>query len=822
MKIHISKDTYINKVRARGTEKLISDLLNSQVDVDNSQFIKYLIDGYIVIPCELSNIFTDMDNKPLLLAREELEYINVRLNKHSNFNYKDINFTKAILKRIMPDNPFIINHRICWSSQSIFIITVKDKSLIEKAKTIGLAFWYESLYPEKSYNLVFFTDNITDYRIAYLINSALYHFFKIPNTISNSNLTNYFYGCKNHSGFKNINNKLSVLKLLQYIQYDLFKIDPSAIYSYSLAFESKVRLQHCYLETRNKVFHIFAANDPKFFNHSQYYAEYNNIGFMFLHTENESKHISQITVNSIKNLPYCKLNFKLPKEYINIPLKSARQCCPLINDLLNKDLSQELINIVVSNIRYFSYGITELLNHSSQKEQIYWALSHIDEKLSCELCPYKCKSLNIYSHLLSLNNNYLDENDFTKNLPVANNINYDSDKRILLQLKDPLVDNNIKLKDNEILFTKNIPNNNYSGIVQNNISKNISLNNVIIDNLYMPFIVPKLKPKIIYLDDNFIFQNLIKIYKIPNDEIIPVKNLLLNSELDLTIKDKVLLLFNQLNNLKKLAYINVQFYPDEINQIISILKNTNFHKYWNYLFRENDTFLFKEFNLFSLESYTLYFFYFNKDIFNWPCNFRINVSYLNQELWTMIMKNCGIFDFEFREIQIKLPNVYLHPKYSYSFSRLKKIKYFNKTKEYKYIHEFLKDNSVIITHHDLYEYFIQNGFTRVSSNLHFNSLNKTINSPITIIGTPRLKEVYYYSLALLTNLSINELNKVKFGSYKVAYKGVSFPIRSYSNNILNTIMLSQIESEFKRLISLTDKEVHIFSNFYLPGAIIDF
>ena len=830
MKIHISKYQYKDKVRAKTANQLLIDLMTSTKDISISEFIQEILNFKMFIPAYLNtpfidtstyNIINDTYNN-LILSEDELNNISINLDKHSQYRYKDIIFTKSFLKLIKPNKPFILNHRFCWTNQQIFIINILNKNLIEKAKQIGLAFWYQPIYPENSYNLIFVTDQlITDYRVAYLINQSLHHYLSNPSTLERSDLSSYYYGTSSqliHSGYKSINNHLDLNLLLRNIQNDLFKKDSNVILDFVLNFDAKVRLRHCKLK-KERVFHMFSANNPSFFNKDIYYTEFDNIGFSFYNKPNESKLNKVVTTNQINNADWVILNFPLEKEQTNIPLKSAQYCCKLLNDFLNSKVSPYEIDLIISNIRYFKFGLREAFSLFPYKEKILYSLSHFNKRLPCKLCKYfnQCTSnTDLFSHLLSLDQNIYSNNDYINDLPL-NKLKpiFDTDKHILINNLDPRIIP--EYKNNSIRFSSYIP---YEGLyldkdnVKDDNLVKLSLNNELVNihNQYMPFVTKQLKPDYIYLDDSFLFSNLIKIFKIP-DNLSNVKNCLLsNSFLSLSIKDKILNLFNQIESIKKLDIINVKFNQNEINTIISILKENNYHYYWNYLFRSDNTYLFKEFNMYSLSSYDIYYFYFNLDMFDFSAKFIINTTLFNKELWNKIIKDC---DYQYNIGSLN--NIYIHPKYSFSYSQLKKLKALKYSNELNYIKNFINDKSIIVTHKDCINLFLQE-FNRISLTNYFGSPNKVNLNNLVIIGTPRMKEVYYYSLALLMGESINNLNKATFGSFKSVYKGVRFPFRSYSLQILNEIMFSQIESEFRKIISSPCDDVHIFSNFIFPGA----
>ena len=838
--IHLSKQSYVTKVRARSVNQLTIDLLTSNIKITINELIKYILSGKIFIPAYLNTNFYDVTTynvisdtiQDLTLSEQELDNINTNLNKHSQFIYKDITFTKALLQLIQPNRPFTINHPFCWSSQSIFIVTITNKELIDKAKEIGLAFWYQPIYPENSYNLIFvLNEAVTDYRIAYMINQALNYYFNNSSTLNNSNLSRYFYGSTNvHSGFKNVNIKLDVYKLMRNIQINLLMIAPNMILDFTTNFEAKVRLRHSKL-VKERTFQLFAMNNPSFFKEKDnpYYVEYVNQGFMFLHRPIEAKLTKSISARQVKNYPIIDLYAPLNKDMINVPLKLAKQYCPLLNDLIEHPLklSQEEINLIISNIRFFKFGIREILANSDIKEKILWALSHYNQCIDCSCCKYKCGSnTDLYSFVRSLDNRYIENNQQTNLVDInnidINKIKIESDKKILINnvnLKLPyaykskslIVTNDISYEDTAIIQD------NEKGTILNDL--NLNIDRLTITNSYLPYVTKYYKPDYIYLDDSFIFSSLIKVFQIPKD-VISVKNFLLSSpELSLWLKDKVLTMFNQITQLKRIGKCSTNFTFEEVNTIVSLLKERNMHYYWYYLFQhDKPVYFFKELNLYSSGTYNLYYFYFNMDLFDYPCKFIIT-TFFDKSLWKFLdnIKN----EVEYQEIKSKLDNVIIHPQYSFSYSQLMNIKNFRMSKEYKYIKRCLGDRDVIITHKSMIERFINNGLIRVSPSIYFGSQKAyPLNNDVKIIGTPRLKEVYYFALALLLNIPIDELNKTKFGSYNITYKGVSFPFRAYSLLMLNELMCIQIESEFRRLITSIGNGflVDVFTSFYIPGV----
>lgn len=833
MKVHISTYRYPTKARAKTAGKLICDLLSSCQDVSINMIIQNILSQKVIIPAELSTYFYDINSYNLLndsisnliLSVDELNDIVNCLNKHSQYVYKDINFSKSLLNLIQPNSPFIINHRFCWTSQSLFIINIHDFNLITKAKSIGLAFWYQPIYPENSYNLVFITEKITDYRIAYLINQSLNHYLDNISTIDNSDLSSYFYGClSSHSGFKSINTKLDINKLLRNIQQDFFKLDPQFVLDYVTNFEAKVRLRHCKLKLE-RVFHLFASHKPEYFleKDNPYYTEFSDLGFMFLHRSIESKLEKIITASQVTAFPYVDLNFSIDPKYINIPLKSARRCCALLNDFMSKNVSQEDIDLIISNIRYLKFGVREALNLIS-KEKVFWSLSHFNKRISCDKCIYKnnCSSqLDLYSHLLSLEHEYTANLNYLNNCIDKSNTHYLSVYADFLKSNNHILINNADLSakfikaDDSITFSNILP---YDDIILDSGNMDFvdipHVSKITTYNSYMPYLIPKMRPKYVYLDDSFIFSALIKVFKLPGTaDIITVKNCLLTSDLSLSVKDKILLVFNQIANISRLTKLAVNFTDEETNDIVSILKAQKFHYIWYYLWQNKSVFLFKELNLYSPGLYTVYYFYFNQDIFDYPTKFIINSSF-DYSFWQQ-------FNVEYQEVRFKLDNVYLHPQYSFSYSQMKAIKHFDTSEEYRYIKKFISDRDVIITHKSMFEYLVQNGFIRVSSNIYLGCNRiKNLNNNLAIIGTPRLKEVYYFALALLAGESLDKLKCAKFGSYKLVYKGTSFPFRSYSLPILNNLMCMQIEAELRKLITCAGDgfTVNIFSSFYLPGS----
>lgn len=838
MKVHITKYSYPNKVRAKIASKLIIDLLTSNQDLPINEIINNILDKKIIIPANLSTCFYDINSynilndtiNSLVLSEHEINNINEHLNNVSVYQYKDINFSKALLKIIIPNKPFIINHRFCWSNQSLFIINIKSLDLIKKAKDIGLAFWYQPLYPEDSYNLMFVTELIDDYRIAYLLNQALNYYFDNSSNLSNSDLSSYFYGVKDkHSGFKNINTKLDINKLLRNIQSELFKIDSNMISDIITNFEAKIRLRHCKL-ILERTFHLFACHNPRYFieKNNPYYKEFSNLGFMFIHQQNESKLEKVFTAQQVKQLPIVNLNFKLDNKSIQVPLKSAKHCCQLLADLLSKESScvQEDIDLIVSNIRYLKFGIRELLSSCTLKHKIFWSLSHYNYRISCDKCKYKdnCTSItDLYSHLLSLDKEYINNTDYEKFL-VNKSINVQqyfhdilqqSFNNILINNADPILHTPYFYPNRSIILSNILP---VDDIVipgtAHLLDLNLNKSKLFVNNSYMAYIIPKYKPEYIYLDDSFIFSNLIKVFIIPSD-IITVKNFLLSSDLFLTTKNKILLLFNQINLLNRIEKIAVCFTTEEVNDIVALLKKQKFHYIWYYLFQTKSVFLFREFNLYSQSSYTIYYFYFNTDLLDYPTKFIITSAF-DKLIWDKLN-----IKYDYFEIKSKLENVYLHPKYSFSYSYLKNIKNFLTSREYQYIKSFLSDRDVIVTHKSMLEFFINNGFIRVSPTVYFGSNNITnLRNDLTIIGTPRLKEVYYFAIATLLGVSLDKLNKTKFGSYKIVYRGLYFPFRAYSLQILNDIMCQQIEGEFRKICACigNGNKINIFSNFYLPSA----
>lgn len=839
-KIHLSKQSYVTKVRARSINQLTIDLLTSNIEITINELIKYILSGKIFIPAYLNTNFYDVTTynvisdtiQDLTLSEQELDNINTNLNKHSQFIYKDITFTKALLQLIQPNRPFTINHPFCWSSQSIFIVTITNKELIDKAKEIGLAFWYQPIYPENSYNLIFVLNGaVTDYRIAYMINQALNYYFNNSSTLNNSNLSRYFYGSTSvHSGFKNINIKLDVYKLMRNIQINLLMIAPNMILDFTTNFEAKVRLRHSKL-VKERTFQLFAMNNPSFFKEKDnpYYVEYVNQGFMFLHRPIEAKLTKLISARQVKNYPIIDLYAPLNKDMINVPLKLAKQYCSLLNDLIEHPLklSQEEINLIISNIRFFKFGIREILANSDIKEKILWTLSHYNQCIDCSRCKYKCGSnTDLYSFVRSLDNRYIENNQQT-NLVDINDIDIDkikieSNKKILINnvnLKLPytykskslIVTNDISYEDAAIIQD------NEKGIILNDL--NLNVDKLTITNSYLPYVTKYYKPDYIYLDDSFLFSSLIKVFQIPKD-VISVKNFLLsNPELSLQLKDKVLTMFNQITQLKRIDKCSVNFTFEEVNTIVSLLKERNMHYYWYYLFQhDKPVYFFKELNLYSSSTYNLYYFYFNIDLFDYPCKFIIT-TFFDKSLWKFL--NNIKSEVEYQEIKSKLDNVIIHPQYSFSYSQLMSIKSFKMSKEYKYIKRYLGDRDVIITHKSMIERFINDGLIRISPSIYFGSQKAySLNNDVKIIGTPRLKEVYYFALALLLNVPMDELKKAKFGSYNITYKGVSFPFRAYSLSMLNELMCIQIESEFRRLITNIGNGflVDVFTSFYVPGV----
>ena len=401
-------------------------------------------------------------------------------------------------------------------------------------------------------------------------------------------------------------------------------------------------------------------------------------------------------------------------------------------------------------------------------------------------------------------------------------IKIESNKKILINnvdLKLPytykskslIVTNDISYEDTAIIQD------NEKGIILNDL--NLNIDKLAITNSYLPYVTKCYKPDYIYLDDSFLFSSLIKVFQIPKD-VISVKNFLLSSpELSLQLKDKVLIMFNQITQLKRIDKCSVNFTFEEVNTIVSLLKERNIHYYWYYLFQHDKLiYFFKELNLYSSSTYNLYYFYFNIDLFDYPCKFIIT-TFFDKSLWKFLdnIKN----EVKYQEIKSKLDNVIIHPQYSFSYSQLMGIKNFRMSKEYKYIKQYLGDRDVIITHKSMIERFINDGLIRVSPSIYFGSLRaNSLNNDVKIIGTPRLKEVYYFALALLLDISMDELEKAKFGSYNITYKGVSFPFRAYSLSMLNELMCIQIESEFRRLITNIGNEflVDVFTSFYIPGV----
>lgn len=839
-KIHLSKQSYVTKVRARSVNQLTIDLLTSNIEITINELIKYILSGKIFIPAYLNTNFYDVTTynaisdtiQDLTLSKQELDNINTNLNKHSQFIYKDITFTKALLQLIQPNRPFTINHPFCWSSQSIFIVTITNKELIDKAKEIGLAFWYQPIYPENSYNLIFvLNEAVTDYRIAYMINQALNYYFNNSSTLNNSNLSRYFYGSTNiHSGFKNVNIKLDVYKLMRNIQINLLTIAPNMILDFTTNFEAKVRLRHSKL-VKERTFQLFAMNNPSFFKEKDnpYYVEYVNQGFMFLNRPIEAKLTKSISAKQVKNYPIIDLYVPLNKDMINVSLKLAKQYCSLLNDLIEHPLklSQEEIDLIISNIRFFKFGIREILANSNIKEKILWTLSHYNQCIDCSYCKYKCGSnTDLYSFVRSLDNRYIENNQQT-NLVDINNIDIDkikieSNKKILInnvdlalpytyKSKSLIVTNDISYEDTAIIQD------NGKGIILNDL--NLNIDKLTITNSYLPYVTKYYKPDYIYLDDSFLFSSLIKVFQVPKD-VISVKNFLLSSSgLSLQLKDKVLTMFNQITQLKRIDKCSVNFTFEEVNVIVSLLKERNVHYYWYYLFQhDKPVYFFKELNLYSSSTYNLYYFYFNIDLFDYPCKFIIT-TFFDKSLWKFLdnIKN----EVEYQEIKSKLDNVIIHPQYSFSYSQLMSIKNFRMSKEYKYVKQYLGDRDVIITHKSMIEQFINNGLIRISPSIYFGSQKAyPLNNDVKIIGTPRLKEVYYFALALLLNMPIDELSKAKFGSYNITYKGVSFPFRAYSLSMLNELMCIQIESEFRRLITSIGNGflVDVFTSFYIPGV----
>ena len=144
MKVRLSQYMYKIKARARVTGKLVEDLLVSSQDLSVSEIVQELLYYKVIIPANLSTNFYDADSynsltdtvNDLTLSKQELDDINEQINQHSPYQYKNINFTKALLKWIEPDKPFVINHHFCWTSQSMFIVNTSNPESIKKAKEI--------------------------------------------------------------------------------------------------------------------------------------------------------------------------------------------------------------------------------------------------------------------------------------------------------------------------------------------------------------------------------------------------------------------------------------------------------------------------------------------------------------------------------------------------------------------------------------------------------------------------------------------------------------------------------------------------------------
>ena len=102
-KMHLTKQSYVTKARARSVNQLIIDLLSSNIEITINELIKHIISGKIFIPAYLNTNFYDITTynvisdtvQDLTLSEQELNDINVNLDKHSQYIYKDITFTKA-------------------------------------------------------------------------------------------------------------------------------------------------------------------------------------------------------------------------------------------------------------------------------------------------------------------------------------------------------------------------------------------------------------------------------------------------------------------------------------------------------------------------------------------------------------------------------------------------------------------------------------------------------------------------------------------------------------------------------------------------------
>ena len=105
---------------------------------------------------------------------------------------------------------------------------------------------------------------------------------------------------------------------------------------------------------------------------------------------------------------------------------------------------------------------------------------------------------------------------------------------------------------------------------------------------------------------------------------------------------------------------------------------------------------------------------------------------------------------------------------------------------------------------DLIDFFLSQGFIRVSSNLYFG--NRTYNNqfkdkPLAIVGTPHNKEIIYFSLMPLFGCSESEINSITMGLFKVNRKNCRFSIRTYDNLLMRELHLGKIEYELMNIIS---------------------
>ena len=429
MLLHISKDKYMKRANARNSADLNDDLMINLNDYSLQQIIDALIYGSAIIPSELSTVVLDYDvhksyHIPLQLSQQEIDTILNKLQTSQHVTFKNIVFNRQLANSILPDRNFIFRNSLCWTSQQLFCIEASGNlsELIALANKIGgCSFWYETVAKNNSYCFIFqMHEKIDDYRIAYLINMSLNHYFNTSTSNPNVDLAKIFYGLKisgRHSGYSLVNNYLNVTNLMKEIQLHISNVDPAILYIMHLNFEAKVRLRHININVNNKVIHSFAALRKEYLEKDEYYSELQSedLGFRFVFTELDSKYtIKQLKSDDMKQFSsetaYIE-SIVNDNEYMNVILSDAANQCKLIDDFLNNKIKDNSsLERVITNIRYLQNGIRETKNLKYNMNYIWYILSHEHRKLSCishNECVYhkngQCMcNTNLYEHIKNL------------------------------------------------------------------------------------------------------------------------------------------------------------------------------------------------------------------------------------------------------------------------------------------------------------------------------------------------------------------------------------------------------------------------------------